>query len=143
MGTTITRCYKFYAAHRNENLVRTKCSSLHGHVYRFEVEIDGNLKNESTGVSMLFEDIDMHIKPFVDSFDHSVILHERDPLLMLMVQFNDTAESPNKIVELPFPTSAENLAMYLYMLIKKTGLPILEIRLKETDSSTVTYNKFN
>jgi hypothetical protein len=43
---------------------------------------------------------------------------------------------------LPFETSAENLALYLFSEIyRETKLPIVRIELQETESSTVIYDK--
>ena len=57
----IQKQYKFYAAHRNEQLL-DKCRNLHGHRYGlvcfFEVERDGAL-------STLFGDFDDKIEPLI------------------------------------------------------------------------------
>jgi hypothetical protein len=44
------------------------------------------------------------------------------------------------IKKLPFETSAENMAIWLFTRIQnETGLPITQIQLAETESSNVIY----
>ena len=67
----IQKQYKFYAAHRNEQLL-DKCRNLHGHRYGlvcfFEVERDGAL-------STLFGDFDDKIEPLIKNcYDHCFIV---------------------------------------------------------------------
>jgi len=73
----IQKEYKFYAAHRNQEL-RDKCSNLHGHRYGitcfFEVERTGAL-------TTLFADFDSRIEPFLRSeYDHGMMIHIEDSL---------------------------------------------------------------
>lgn len=73
----IRKEYKFYAAHRNEEL-SDKCRNLHGHRYGlrcfFEVERTG-------AISTLFEDFDRKIEPLLKrEYDHGMLIHVNDPL---------------------------------------------------------------
>lgn len=54
-----------------------KCQNLHGHRYVFDVEIIGEV-DEDTGLLMDFSHIK---KPIMEAFDHNTILNEEDPLL--------------------------------------------------------------
>ena len=63
----IKKEYKFYASHRNQELVGTKCERPHGHDYKvflvFDVKRKGN-------ISTLFDDFDKVIEPmFKNEFD--------------------------------------------------------------------------
>ncbi|MEM7660508.1 MAG: 6-carboxytetrahydropterin synthase [Bacteroidota bacterium] len=128
----IEKKYHFYAAHRNE-YVEGKCQNLHGHTYYVFVRLKFTSTDES-GVSMLFESIDDVIDPIIKTLDHSTLVHEQDTLLLQAVDLLNS-----KRVMFARPTSAENLAKYLFDHISASGLKVTEIRLQETTSSTVIY----
>tara|TARA_A100001201_G_scaffold99966_1_gene86046 strand:- start:670 stop:1065 length:396 start_codon:yes stop_codon:yes gene_type:complete len=127
----ITKKYHFYAGHRNKS-AGEKCGRLHGHTY--DVEIDLKFEKMQNGITMLFSDIDKVIEPIIKSFDHYFLLWEKDDLCDMLDLANE------KYVKLPFETSCENLAIWIFNLIKKE-LPIDEIRIQETKSSKVIYNE--
>lgn len=128
----VIKKYHFYAAHRNEYL-KTKCSSLHGHTYYVKVVISNNQINKG-GITILFEDIDNLIDPIIESFDHSTLINSADTALL-----NALTPLNMKLKVFDFPTSAENICRVLFENIKKIGLPVVEVYLKETTSSTVVY----
>ncbi|MEQ8667746.1 MAG: 6-carboxytetrahydropterin synthase [Pirellulales bacterium] len=73
----IEKRYKFYAAHRNEE-IEDKCRNLHGHRYEvhcfFEVERTGSY-------TTLFGDFDSKIEPFLKSeYDHGMLINVHDSL---------------------------------------------------------------
>ena len=126
----ILKKYHFYAGHRNKK-AGEKCGRLHGHTYNVECIFEFDTMKD--GVTMLFSDIDMLIEPIIKQYDHYFLLYERDPLC-------DGFELVNEpYVKLPFETSAENMAIWIFNEIKQK-LPIVEIRLAETKSSTIIYN---
>ena len=127
----ITKKYHFYAGHRNKS-AGEKCGRLHGHTY--DVEIDLKFEKMQNGITMLFSDIDKVVEPIIKSFDHYFLLWEKDDLCDMLDLANE------KYVKLPFETSCENLAIWIFNLIKKE-LPIDEIRIQETKSSKVIYNE--
>ncbi|MEM6800878.1 MAG: 6-carboxytetrahydropterin synthase [Bacteroidota bacterium] len=128
----IEKKYHFYAAHRNEYL-EGKCQNLHGHTYFVYVQLSFGSTDES-GVSMLFESIDNIIDPIIKTLDHSTLIHEKDTDLIEAVNLLNS-----KRVVFPYPTSAENLAKYLYDTISASKLAVKEIRLQETTTSVVIY----
>ena len=85
------------------------------------------------GVTMLFSDIDLLVEPIIKQYDHFFLLYEQDPLC----DGFDLANEP--YISLPFETSAENMAIWIYNESKRE-LPITEIQLAETQSSTIIYN---
>ena len=128
----IQKKYHFYAAHRNKE-AGEKCGRIHGHTYDvvcvFDLEMNGAL-------TILFSDIDAKVEPIIKEYDHYFILHEKDVLCGVL----DLANEPYKA--LPFETSAENMAMWLFNRIKReTGLNICRIELAETKSSNVIYEQ--
>tara|TARA_R110001583_G_scaffold77010_1_gene210121 strand:+ start:188 stop:601 length:414 start_codon:yes stop_codon:yes gene_type:complete len=126
----IEKKYHFYAGHRNKS-AGEKCGRLHGHTYYVEVVLGfDNLKN---GVTILFHDIDLIIEPIIKQYDHFFILDKEDPLCDAF----DLVNEP--YIKVPFETSAENMAIWLFTQIKH-HLPIVEIRLKETNTSKIIYS---
>lgn len=128
----IEKKYHFYAAHRNKQ-AGEKCGRIHGHTYGVLVKFA--FTQMTNGITTLFSDIDNKVEPIIKDFDHYFILHEKDELCNAL----DLINEPYKSV--PFETSAENVAIWLYTRIKnETSLPIIEIQLAETKSSKVIYN---
>tara|TARA_R100000781_G_C4059734_1_gene120589 strand:- start:427 stop:828 length:402 start_codon:yes stop_codon:yes gene_type:complete len=127
----IVKKYHFYAAHRNKE-AGEKCGRIHGHTY--DIECVFKFNNMVNGVTMLFSDIDIIVEPIIKQYDHYFILFKDDPLCEIL----DLANEP--YIELPFETSAENMAIWIFNQIKKE-LPIVEIRLGETKTSKIIYNE--
>lgn len=133
---TIEKKYHFYAGHRNKN-ADDKCGRLHGHTYYVICTFVGNDKNEKSGITLLFGDIDKLVEPIIKSFDHYFLLYDQDPLCDLLKLANEP------FIPLPFETSAENMAIWIFTRIEnETKLPIKKIELRETTSSKVVYEKF-
>jgi len=130
MKTKITKLFKFYAAHRNEE-IGGKCSSWHGHRYGVTVTV---CQPRNGSITMLFDDIEKVIDPIIANLDHSLIINEGDP------EFEEITglESVHKTYRIPFVSSAENLAEHLFNVITENGLNVVELSLQETDSSIVT-----
>ncbi len=127
----IEKKYHFYAGHRNKK-AGEKCGRLHGHTYN--VVCTFKFDEIVNGVTMLFSDIDKVVEPIIKQYDHYFLLWEQDPLCELL----DLANEP--FIKLPFETSAENMAVWIFTQIKNE-LPIIEISLAETKSSKVIYNE--
>jgi 6-pyruvoyltetrahydropterin/6-carboxytetrahydropterin synthase len=129
----IEKKYHFYSAHRNKE-AGEKCGRLHGHTY--EIVCHFKFETLENGVTMLFSEIDKIVEPLVKQYDHYLLLYERDPLCGYL----DFAQEP--YIDLPFETSAENLAIWIFNLIKNR-LPIYKIELSETKTSKVVYEDKN
>ena len=127
---TITKHFKFYAAHRNEEL-GGKCASIHGHRYGIVVTVD-EARNGS--ITMLFEDIESVVQSLLGRLDHSLLLHTNDPAHDSLL----ASGACTRVYEVPFPTSAENMAEHILAELRNAGLNVIELSLQETDTSTVT-----
>jgi len=131
----IEKKYYFYAGHRNKE-AGVKCGRLHGHTYDVIIKI--NFTSIKNGITMLFQEIDEKIEPIIKSFDHYLLLYEKDSLCELL----EFANEP--FIKLPFQTSAENMAIWIYNRIKnETKLDIIEIQLRETKSSNIIYSEIS
>ncbi len=134
----IQKQYKFYAAHRNEEL-QDKCSNLHGHRYgitcHFEVERTGAL-------STLFGDFDGKIEPFLKAeYDHGMMIHVKDPLYDTLTQHMLRTGEDLKLKRFAQPTTVENLAHMLFTEITEMGFRLSLLEVRETDSSVVRYRR--
>lgn len=132
----IRKDYKFYAAHRNQDLA-DKCANIHGHVYRvsffFDVQRQGS-------ISTLFSDFDDKIEPHLkQNYDHGMLIDQNDGLFDLLC--SEPASSCMRFKKMNGPTSVENLCFYLFSEVTEMGFDIQRIEVKETDSSTIIYYK--
>ncbi|HAY81726.1 MAG TPA: hypothetical protein DCY79_18130 [Planctomycetaceae bacterium] len=134
----IQKSYKFYAAHRNEQLA-DKCHNLHGHRYGitcyFEVERTGAL-------TTLFADFDARIEPFLKAeYDHGMLIHTGDSLYATLIGHCERTGESLKMKLLPGPTTVENLAHQLFSEITEMGFRLNRLEVRETDSSVVEYTR--
>jgi len=130
----IVKKYHFYAAHRNKE-AGEKCGRIHGHTY--DVKCTFQFKEiADNGITTLFSDIDKMVEPIIKEYCHWFVIYEEDPLVSVL----ELAGEPIKKV--PFETSAENMAIWLFNRIKReTDLNITRIELAETKSSNVVYEQ--
>jgi 6-pyruvoyltetrahydropterin/6-carboxytetrahydropterin synthase len=134
----IQKSYKFYAAHRNEEL-EDKCRNLHGHRYGlrcfFEVERNGS-------ISTLFGDFDAKIEPFLKTeYDHAMLINVNDPLYESLCMHMERTGEVLKLKCFDAPTSVENLAYQLFTEITDLGFRLNRLEIQETDTSVVVYTR--
>jgi 6-pyruvoyltetrahydropterin/6-carboxytetrahydropterin synthase len=134
----IRKEYKFYAAHRNEDL-HDKCSNIHGHRYGiicfFEVERNGS-------ISTLFSDFDAKIEPYLKSYyDHAMLINVNDPLYLTLCDHMKRTGEDFRFKKFNEPTSVENLSWHLFSEITAMGFVLVQLEVKETDSSVFVYSK--
>jgi 6-pyruvoyltetrahydropterin/6-carboxytetrahydropterin synthase len=134
----IRKEYKFYAAHRNEEL-SDKCRNLHGHRYAvccfFEVQRSG-------AVSTLFGDFDDVIEPFLKAeYDHGMLINVNDPLYETLMDHTQRTGECFKLNTFDGPTSVENLAFKLFTEITEFGFRLDRLEIRETDTSVVIYTR--
>jgi 6-pyruvoyltetrahydropterin/6-carboxytetrahydropterin synthase len=128
----VTKHIEFCYGHRLLNY-EGKCRHLHGHNGRVEVDIQTD-KLDPRGMVHDFSDIKEVIKNWIDeTLDHRMLLHKDDPILPTLKQrgelFYAMDENP----------TAENIAKLIFHHARKTGLPVVEVRLWETPTSYATY----
>lgn len=134
----IRKEYKFYAAHRNEQLT-DKCHNVHGHRYGIQCYFD---VHRTGALSILFSDFDTRIQPYIsDTFDHGMLINVHDPLYSCLCDQMHRTQSPIKLVKFDAPTTVENLAFRLFSDIMAMGFQLHHIEVQETDSSVLVYTK--
>ena len=128
---------------------RSICKGLHGHRYKAEICVSGNLVSESgvseEGMVVDFADIKFFSKEFIqEELDHAFMVWEKDEEL---INFFNNSEG-HKPVIVPFTPTAENVAAYIYLKLKdkfqdvyKTGMQLHSVKLWETPSSFALYEK--
>ena len=134
----IEKHYKFYAAHRNEEL-QDKCRNLHGHRYGlrcfFEVERTGS-------ISTLFGDFDSLMEPLLkEEYDHAMLVNRHDTLYQTLLDHTTRTGESLRLNVFDRPTSVENLAHKLFSDITDLGLRLAKLEVQETDTSVLEYTR--
>lgn len=112
----VFREFTFEAAHRLPHVPEGhKCGRLHGHSYRVEVHVEGDI-DPSTGMVIDFADVKTAFEPLRLQLDHYYL---------------------NEIEGLDNPTS-ENLACWIWCRLE-ASLPLSEVVVRETCTSGVAY----
>jgi 6-pyruvoyltetrahydropterin/6-carboxytetrahydropterin synthase len=141
MAVVVTKEFTFDSAHQ---LVGHdgKCANLHGHTYRVEIALKGEVirEEESTakaGFVMDFTDLKAIAKEqLIDRLDHAFIAKGDEPALEVL------KNSGVKVVELGFRSTCENMAMFMCYFLREKGLPIHYVRVWETPTgSAIAYDE--
>jgi len=84
-----------------------KCGKIHGHNFKVEVEVEGEVKEN--GMVMDFLDLKKELKEVLKEFDHRLL---------------------NEIVEIP---TSENLCLEIFKRLKDRGLNVVRVRVYESE----------
>ena len=126
---------------------RSICKGLHGHRYKAEICIEGDLVKKigasEEGMVIDFADIKKIAIEFIQGeLDHAFMVWEKDQ--ELLDYFAKSAG--HKPVVVPFTPTAENVAAFIFNTLKtkfadifKTGLHLYSVKLWETPSSYALY----
>jgi 6-pyruvoyltetrahydropterin/6-carboxytetrahydropterin synthase len=116
MAIRLERSYRFEAAHFLPRVPPGhKCARMHGHSYRIEIAIEGEIGER--GWVLDFAEIDEHVAPLVRQLDHQVL---------------------NEIEGLANPTS-ELLAMWWWQRLAPRLPGLCEVAISETATSRCVY----
>jgi 6-pyruvoyltetrahydropterin/6-carboxytetrahydropterin synthase len=131
MKTKIAKDFYWEMSHRLP-FHKGPCRNIHGHSYKIRVEVTGELNED--GMVLDYYDLKLVFNPIIELLDHSFVVDKGDKL---MIDFLKENELKYHIIE-KF-TTAENLAEYIYSLVKPEikskykNISILTIRLYETE----------
>lgn len=119
-----------------------KCQNLHGHTYKLQVEVTGDLYESGAkrGMVMDYSDLKVIVKCHIlDPMDHAFIydLHNERESQVAQLLIN----LKSKVYGIPSRTTAEEMAKYMFEKLEKVGLPVSLIRLWETPTSYCEYSK--
>ncbi|WP_273397797.1 6-carboxytetrahydropterin synthase QueD [Actinobacillus porcinus] len=118
-----------------------KCQNLHGHTYKLQVEVSGDLVAEGAKKGMVvdFTDVKRIVKETIlDPMDHAFIYDttsERECKIASLLN-----ELNSKTFGIPVRTTAEEMARFMFNRLKDQ-LPISAIRLWETPTSFCEYRE--
>jgi 6-pyruvoyltetrahydropterin/6-carboxytetrahydropterin synthase len=110
-----------------------KCRHLHGHNGRAVITLEA-AELDSKGMLVDFSDIKREVQVWIDeNLDHTMLLCRRDPLLPLL---RDRGERVFVMDENP---TAENIARLIFDHARAARLPVVEVRLWETENCHASY----
>ncbi|MBN6067042.1 6-carboxytetrahydropterin synthase QueD [Aggregatibacter actinomycetemcomitans] len=120
-----------------------KCQNLHGHTYKLQVEVRGDLYQEGAKQGMVidFSDLKKTVNhAILEPMDHAFIYDqtsERESKIAALLQQLDS-----KTFGVPFRTTAEQLAQFIFNQLKyQENLPVSAVRLWETPTSFCEYGE--
>lgn len=130
----VTREFDFCYGHRLLNY-EGKCRHLHGHNGRAVITLEAETLDER-GMLVDFTDIKTTVQRWVDeNLDHNLLLCRDDPILPVL-----QARGERVFVMDRNPT-AENIARLIFEQGKIAGLPIIDVRLWETERCHASYQE--
>jgi 6-pyruvoyltetrahydropterin/6-carboxytetrahydropterin synthase len=130
----ITKEIYFCYGHRLLNYAG-KCRHLHGHNGKAVVTIEA-AGLDPLGMVVDFTQLKRTIGAWIDdTLDHKMILHRDDPILPELRRQNEP------VVLLDANPTAENIAKLIFDRTTELGLPVVEVTLWETETSSATYRR--
>lgn len=130
---SVTKTISFCYGHRLLNY-QGKCKHLHGHNGRVEILLSAK-KLDKRGMVVDFGDVKQIVKGFVDdNLDHKMILCGKDPMAPVLKSHRE----PYYLMK-ENPT-AENIARHIFDFARSKRLPVIRVRLWETDTSFAEYS---
>jgi len=149
MVTRIRRYVETDTGHRVPNH-KSKCRHLHGHRYRFEAEIEGDVVSvegvSDEGMLMDFSDVSKILTEKVhDVVDHAFVVYQGDKeALAALEMMNDD----HRTVIVDFIPTAENLAKWAFEQVEPhiksvygNKLRLVAMHVRETPKSTASWIK--
>ncbi len=130
----VTRDIYFCYGHRLMNY-EGKCQHPHGHNGKAQIELESQSLDER-GMVFDFGDIKAVLQKWIDdNLDHRMLLRRDDPMVKFL---KDTGEPFYLMDENP---TAEAIAKLIFDQAVKSGFPVAEVRLWETEQSFATYRR--
>ena len=116
-----------------------KCENLHGHRWRMEVTIEtDSLQEEGTMRDMVldFGEFKKAVRSLADELDHTFLVEEGS---LAPATISCLEAEGFSLTILPFRTTAENLARYVFERLSSQGLPVVEVEVDETPNNRAFY----
>lgn len=149
MVTTIRRFVETDTGHRVPNH-KSKCRHFHGHRYRFEAEIEGDVVTDrgvsDEGMLIDFSDVSYILTRYVhDVIDHAFVVYDGDEegRAALSLLKND-----HRTFVVPFIPTAENLAKWAFEQVKPhikssygNKLRLVAMHVRETPKSWASWRE--
>lgn len=133
----VTKSFSFDMAHLLDGH-DGKCRNLHGHTYRLEVEVSGQMHEDGPKKGMVidFSDLKDCIKKLIiEPMDHAFAYDETSDRERQIAEVLISLDL--KVYRLAERTTAEALARHIFFRIRdEGGLPVSRVRLWETPDSS-------
>ncbi len=118
MGSRIRRWVETDTGHRVPNH-KSKCRNMHGHRYRWEAELEGDVITEmgasDEGMVMDFSDVSEILTTYIhDIVDHAFIVYEKDDVAISALSHMPDG---HRTIVVPFIPTAENLAKWAFDIV--------------------------
>lgn len=131
---TVTKFIDFCYGHRLLEY-EGKCSNIHGHNGKAEVELYSEKLNE-LGMVVDFVDIKNILMEWIDeNLDHHLLLSKADPLVDVL------RNNGAGVFVMDSNPTAEAIAKLIYDFAVSRGLPVSRVAFWETDSSFAVYDE--
>ncbi len=130
----VTKEINFSYGHRLRDYEK-KCKHLHGHNGRVAITLAAT-ELDSRGMVIDFVDIKNIVQDWIMSeLDHKLLLRIDDPLVAVLRDYNEEfyimAENP----------TAENIAKLIFDYARLQNLPVVSVKLWETETSIAVYSE--
>lgn len=136
--TTVTKTVHFDAAHILTNH-QGLCKNLHGHTYRVDVSVSGDVEGDNDMV-MDFKDLKRLANELIcDRFDHAFIYNQNSEGEREIAQVVE--RNGMRTVAIPFRSTAENLAKLFFSALAERIGGVAAVRVWETPESCAEYRK--
>jgi 6-pyruvoyltetrahydropterin/6-carboxytetrahydropterin synthase len=130
----VAREFDFCYGHRLLNY-DGKCRHLHGHNGRAVITLESE-KLDDRGMLVDFSDIKNSVQKWVeDNLDHNMLLCRDDPILPVLQSRGE------RVFVMDLNPTAENIARLLFRQARLAGLPVVEVRLWETDRCHASFGE--
>lgn len=116
-----------------------KCSNLHGHRWKIEIEIKSDELVEDgqcRGMIVDFGDLKKDLKNLADSFDHAFI-YEKGTLKEATIAA--LKDENFRLIEVDFRPTAENFSKYFYDVMQNKGYKVRTLKVYETPNNCASY----
>ena len=117
-----------------------KCENLHGHRWRVVAYIEqDDLQADGTMRDMVvdFGVFKREVRELADSLDHTFLVEEGS---LAHATMDALAAEGFSLTVLPFRTTSENLARYLFERLAARGLPVSRVDCNETPNNRASFS---
>lgn len=129
---SVTREIHFCYGHRLLNYPG-KCRHLHGHNGTAVITLESPTLDR-LGMVVDFTRLKAEVGGWIDAhLDHRMLLHKDDPALAYLLGQGEP------IFVMDRNPTAENIALLIFEKARETGFPVVEVKLRETESCYASY----
>jgi 6-pyruvoyltetrahydropterin/6-carboxytetrahydropterin synthase len=123
-----------------------KCFSPHGHRYNATVWLGGVLGDK--GMVMDFYRLSQIVDPIVEELDHAFMVYEKDDVMRWFFSecnkedrcsILQKPERPFKVKVVPFESTAENIAKYIFDRVYEKTPNVVKVEVWETPKCCAVY----